>query len=193
MSIYLKISNRLREDLRRPLGYFIAGPNAEFKAKKYIEDINPVKIATVGDVVSSTLYDANLHIDVMVVDGRTLRSVGMHYGFRPKHIFRVRNYPGTISIDAWNTLREALRIDGEVLVVVDGEEDLLLIPIVILAPENSVAIYGQPPLWGEGGIVIVRVDLEKKGEFINYLMGMDVEGGDRGEVIRRILDEVDYT
>jgi uncharacterized protein (UPF0218 family) len=193
MSIYLKISNRLREDLRRPLGYFIAGPNAEFKAKKYIEDINPVKIVTVGDVVSSTLHDAKLHIDVMVVDGRTLRSVGMQYGFRSKHVFKVRNRPGTISIDAWNTLKEALRIDGEVLVVVDGEEDLLVIPIVILAPENSVAIYGQPPLWGEGGVVIVRVDLERKREFISYLRRMDVEGGGREEVFSMILDEVNYT
>lgn len=193
MYICFKISSRLREALRKPLGYFIAGPNAEFKAKKYIENINPVKIVTIGDVVSSTLYEAKLHIDIVVVDGKTLRSIGRYYDFKSNHIFRVENHPGTISINAWNTLREALRINGDVLVLVDGEEDLLVIPVVILAPENSVVAYGQPPLWGEGGIVIVEVNMEKKREFINYLREMDVEEGSREEVLR-ILDEyMNYT
>ncbi|MEM1545968.1 MAG: GTP-dependent dephospho-CoA kinase family protein [Candidatus Methanomethylicia archaeon] len=188
-----KVSSRLRETLRKPLGYFIAGPNAEFKAKKYIENINPVRIVTIGDVVSSTLYEAKLHIDIVVVDGKTLRSISRYYDFRSNRIFRVENHPGTISINAWNTLREALKINGDVLVLVDGEEDLLVIPVVILAPENSVVAYGQPPLWGEGGIVIVKVNMEKKREFINYLREMDVEEGSREEVLR-ILDEyTNYT
>ncbi len=190
----LKISDRLRNALRKPLGYFIAEPNAEFKAKKYIEDINPVKIITVGDVVSSTLYEAKLHINMVVVDGKTLRSIGRYYGFKSNRIFRVENYPGTISINAWNILKEALKINDDVLVLVYGEEDLLVIPAVILAPENSVVAYGQPPLWGEGGIVIVKVDMEKKKEFINYLREMEVEEEGKEEVLSRMLDEyMNYT
>lgn len=193
MSVYLRIPNGLRGRLRRPLGFFIAGPHAEFKAKKYIEHIKPVKVATIGDVVSSTLHEAKLHIDIAVIDGKTLRSVGRQYSFKSSHTFKVRNPPGTISIEAWNTLRKALEINGEVLVLVDGEEDLLVIPVVILAPENSVVAYGQPPLWGDEGIVIIEVDMGRRREFVNYLREMDVEGGDKGEVLSRLLDEVNYT
>lgn len=189
MHVYLRIPNRLREKLRKPLGFFIAGPHAEFKAKKHIEHVKPVKIATVGDIVSLTLHEAKLHVDITVIDGKTLRSISKQYTFKSNYIFKVKNPPGTISIEAWNTLKKALEINEEVLVLVDGEEDLLVIPVVILAPENSVVAYGQPPLWGDEGIVIIEVNIEKKREFINYLKEMEVEGGDKEGILSKLLDK----
>jgi hypothetical protein len=43
-------------------------------------------------------------------------------------------------------------------VAVKGEEDLLALPVIALAPVSALVFYGQP---GEG-IVVVRADAESK-------------------------------
>ena len=37
--------------------------------------------------------------------------------------------------------------------MVDGEEDLLVIPVCLFAPENTIVMYGQP----NEGLVIVEI------------------------------------
>ena len=44
--------------------------------------------------------------------------------------------------------------DESTIIVVDGEEDLLALPAIALAPLTSVILYGQP----DEGLVIVKVD-----------------------------------
>ena len=41
-----------------------------------------------------------------------------------------------------------------VRITVVGEEDLLVIPVCIYAPENAIVMYGQP----NEGLVIVKID-----------------------------------
>ena len=62
------------------------------------------------------------------------------------------NSPGTISAASWEVIAEALRI-GNSAVVVEGEEDLLVLVAVSVAPFLSLVVYGQPNV----GIVLVRV------------------------------------
>ena len=47
-------------------------------------------------------------------------------------------------------------MDGDVRIMVNGEEDLLVLPVCVYAPENSVVMYGQP----NQGLVIVKVTPE---------------------------------
>jgi len=44
------------------------------------------------------------------------------------------------------------------LIIVNGEEDLAVIPCVLMAPNDSIILYGQP---GEG-IVVVEADKLKE-------------------------------
>ena len=53
-------------------------------------------------------------------------------------------------------MREAF--EKESLIFVNGEEDLLTYPAVLIAENNSAIIYGQP----DQGKVIVKVDEDKK-------------------------------
>ena len=48
--------------------------------------------------------------------------------------------------------------------MINGEEDLLVIPVCLYAPENSVVMYGQP----NEGLVIVKIDenIRKKTQLI---------------------------
>ena len=41
---------------------------------------------------------------------------------------------------------------------VDGEEDLLVLPVCLYAPENFVVMYGQP----NEGLVIIKINHEIK-------------------------------
>ena len=69
----------------------------------------------------------------------------------------VDNPPGTITDELWETIEKAKYLAAEesnILIVVNGEEDLAVIPCVLMAPENTVILYGQP---GEG-IVVVEAD-----------------------------------
>ena len=49
--------------------------------------------------------------------------------------------------------------------VVDGEEDLAVIPLVLLSPLGTKVIYGQP----NKGAVLVNVDTKTKDSLSNLL------------------------
>lgn len=63
--------------------------------------------------------------------------------------------------------------DGDTLIVVDGEEDLAVIPCVLFADEGDVVLYGQP----DEGIVAVEVSEEKKMEIATLIKIMRALGG----------------
>ena len=67
-----------------------------------------------------------------------------------------KNPPGQITEESMQTIQEAFSCERPVRVIVKGEEDLLVIPTCIFAPENSVVMYGQP----NEGLVIVHVTPE---------------------------------
>ena len=56
-----------------------------------------------------------------------------------------------------------------ILITVDGEEDLLVIPACIFAPENSVVMYGQP----NEGLVIVTITPELRAKVQKILDAMN--------------------
>jgi len=112
------------------------------------------KLVTVGDVVTTNALRAGLRPWVAVVDKRAMRKpwpgLGQHpWGLR----LRASNPPGMITAEAWAAIGEAVR-RGDALVEVDGEEDLLALVAVLLAPEGTLVLYGQP---GEG-VVLVEVN-----------------------------------
>ena len=60
--------------------------------------------------------------------------------------------------EAWSVIDTAIHDDANSLILVEGEEDLMGFPAVLLAPDNSVVLYGQPNV----GIVWVPVHKENK-------------------------------
>jgi len=53
-------------------------------------------------------------------------------------------------------IQKAFSCESPVRITVDGEEDLLVIPVCIHAPKNSIVMYGQP----NEGLVIVTITPE---------------------------------
>ena len=69
----------------------------------------------------------------------------------------VENPPGTITDDLVKALTYGVD-HTPVTIIVNGEEDLAVIPLVIAAPEESVVLYGQP----HKGIVLRAIDAGAK-------------------------------
>jgi len=71
-----------------------------------------------------------------------------------------KNPPGEITEESTEVIQKAFSSELPVRITVDGEEDLLVLPVCIFAPENSVVMYGQP----NEGLVIVHItpDIQAK-------------------------------
>lgn len=178
MKYTLEITKHLRQVLKKPLGILIEGaPEETIKiAKNYIKDLKPPLIVAVGDIVSRNLLQADVKINVFVVDGKTLRTSEETIGKSGKYILHLKNRPALIEKKSWKILKKAYSLKDLVEIRVEGEEDLLALPAVMLAPNRSLVFYGQPEIpeiKGPSGLVMIKVNDEKKKEFQGYIDQMN--------------------
>ncbi|MCF2136855.1 MAG: DUF359 domain-containing protein [Candidatus Thorarchaeota archaeon] len=148
-----------RGDLKSPKGdlFDVRDGPPEEQAVKRLEDETPKQVITVGDVTSATLIEAGAKPDLCIVDGSTKRGI-YDKTITLQREYRIYNPAAAIYPEAWSTIGTALRDRHQSLIFVEGEEDLLGFPVVLLAPEGSVMLYGQP----DKGIVWVPVTEENK-------------------------------
>lgn len=172
MGKYILTPN-LRDELKIPLGTLIKGAPKYVteKLKELIDCTKPKKIISVGDVISESMLKMGLRVDVFIVDNRSMRKPIEPLTFRADETLNLINPAGTIVDDSWRVISEAINSDRTVRVLVDGEEDLLAIVAVLVAPENSIVIYGQP----NEGAVIINVGEESKQKMREILGKMRYE------------------
>lgn len=150
----------MRSELKKPLGLLLKGEPLEVVARlrEMIHRLEPTLFASVGDVSSRNLLQSGLEPDIVVVDHRVMRVRVEPLSLGGRVEIRARNRPGTIDADAWRALGEAVTLKRGVAVIVEGEEDLLVLPLIALMPLGSVIVYGQP----FAGMVVVEVTEERK-------------------------------
>ncbi|MFB6134342.1 MAG: GTP-dependent dephospho-CoA kinase family protein [Halanaeroarchaeum sp.] len=148
--IVATLPEEARESFKEPLG-----PVFE-DAEALLESAEEPLIA-VGDVVTYHLVDAGVLPRVSLVDGVTERSpvsdeVAEGVPASAAEV-TVENPAGALSADLIRALTRAIESSEPTLLRVEGEEDLAVLPAVLLAPGGASVVYGQP---GEG-MVLVRV------------------------------------
>lgn len=153
-----KLPESLREELSRPTGTLVKGNEDEVSERVavIIRKTAPPKVITVGDVVTRNLISKGVEPDLAIIDGKTLRGKEEELDYRADETYRLINPAGLITSDAWTVINKALKRNKKIEIIVDGEEDLLGIPVVLLAPKGSLMLYGQP----KQGVVIVTVNDE---------------------------------
>ncbi|MEN6395901.1 MAG: GTP-dependent dephospho-CoA kinase family protein [Methanoregula sp.] len=114
-------------------------------------------VYSVGDVVTHNLKKNGITPAITVVDGQTMRSPCSRMPEISGECIHVENPAGTITEDLEKALTYAIG-HTPITIMVDGEEDLAVIPLVIAAPESSVILYGQP----NKGIVLRTIDDKAK-------------------------------
>jgi GTP-dependent dephospho-CoA kinase len=130
------------------------------------------KIITVGDATTERLLSFGITPDIAVIDGverRSLRDYSINY---PAKEMSCTNPAGMISREAVQVLQSALETPSPVMVIVEGEEDMLALPLFTMAPKGSAVLYGQPL----EGIVLVNITEEKQNQakdLMNRICGDD--------------------
>jgi hypothetical protein len=102
-------------------------------------------LITVGDVVSLTFRKHGIIPFLSIYDGMTERREMSEFAILVKDEEKeeVINPAGTITRELVGSIRGRMEGSGG-LIKVDGEEDLALLPAIILAPLGSDIIYGWP-------------------------------------------------
>jgi uncharacterized protein (UPF0218 family) len=162
----------MRAELKKPLGLLLEGEPDETVArlKEILEAQNPPMFATVGDFVSGNILAKGLKPDIVVVDNRIMRVNIDPIEFERDKV-HVVNSPGTISGEARRALEKAVTLKKRLAVVVEGEEDLLVLPLMVVIPAGSVIIYGQP----REGMVVVTVTEERRAWARGFMEKMEEE------------------
>ena len=146
--------------LKDPLGDLWAASieeNVE-RLETYLKTKKPPFFATVGDYVTTHILEAGIHPEIAVVDHKIMRRDVDPVEFNCDHL-EVKNPPGTITAQSQEALYSALEYHNGFRLVVDGEEDLLVLPLMAILPEDSVIVYGQPR---EGMVVITLTEKKRK-------------------------------
>lgn len=162
----LRLPDNLREALRKPFGKLYQETGLINLLKKESKDR---KIICVGDFVASKLLKNGIRPSLIIWDKKTRRSPANEETIKVLGAFgskrkRIKNPAGFIAKESWTAIEESLRHEQS-SILVEGEEDLLVIPSSILAPIGSYILYGLP----DRGIVLIVVDSNIRAVFASLL------------------------
>jgi len=165
----VKLPDNLREQLKIPLGFLLLESEANKKnIQKHISENSFV--ITVGDRTTEKMIEFGLIPSLQIIDGQEKR-IKRHIpeNFDASTLLTCDNPAAEITNQSIETIKKAFVSKTPVRITVCGEEDLLVIPVCIYAPENSVIMYGQP----NEGLVIVKVTPEIRNKTQKLLDSME--------------------
>ena len=145
--------------MKKPFGNLISGNRKEIASflKETLTNGKYKYIITVGDEVISTFNSIGLHPKLYIYDEK-IRRKSISKTAPPSKIIKIKNPSGTLTEEALNSVKLALKSNVPLGLKVEGEEDLLTLPAILYAPLGALVAYGQP----EEGVVLVKVTKGKK-------------------------------
>ena len=148
----MHLPDSLREQLKIPLGILLPDSQADKQhIQKFISDDSYV--ITVGDRTTEKMIDFNLIPSLQIIDGQEKRKKRVPPNVADAVELEVDNPAAEITLPCIDLIKKALDMKPPIRISVNGEEDLLVLPVCIHAPENAVVMYGQP----NEGLVIVKI------------------------------------
>ena len=161
----LRVPERLKHLFRKPQGKIFVGltKNTADNIKEYIKD--RTLLISVGDTTSHFLLKHSLKPDIVVTDGKAGRKEFKREIYFRGVTLKAKNPPGSITKALWCEAARAVSLKKSVRIKIDGEDDLAVLPFLILAPLGSYVLYGQP---GKG-LVCSHVDKKKRKEAAGIL------------------------
>ena len=166
----MRLPETHRGEFAKPMGTLIPDDAVSPEViRKVASDRSPV--VTVGDRTTERMLGYSIPVDLQIVDGVEQRMARPAPG-DTYYTIRCDNPASCITQEAVSAIRRGYDIQKPVRILVSGEEDLLLLPALIYAPEGAVLLYGQP----NQGVVVVYADYTSKCRGW-YLMDL-LEGDD---------------
>ena len=168
-----------RQALKKPFGNLLSGSQnnlgwAGLKAKNIIDKQKPFITIAVGDIAVMSLLNQQINLNLCIVDLKTNRlplfSSLKSLGLNSTPTLSAANPAGSLTPSLIKALKTSL--DQSLLnqqlsqtILVDGEEDLSVLPAVLLSPLNTLIFYGQP----NQGLVHIKVTENSKAKALSLL------------------------
>ena len=151
----MKLPDSLRDQLKIPLGILLPiGQDDKTNIQKYLSDDS--FIITVGDRTTEKMIDFDLIPSLQIIDGLEKRIKRDIIKLGNAFELKIDNPAAEITLESIEIIKKAFTMNSPIRLTVNGEEDLLVLPVCIHAPENSVILYGQP----NKGLVLVQITTE---------------------------------
>ncbi len=178
----MTLTQEILDILKKPFGLLIPDHQITKEIIEYHISKSNKFIVSVGDTTTNKLLSFNIIPDIAIVDGKerrmttsilkisekisllkkdediqnrtdSLSDKDFEDGLKLAEVYCV-NTPGSISKNAVETIKDVIDKKMIAQIIVDGEEDLLALPIFCFSSIGTVVFYGQPL----EGLVIVHVD-----------------------------------
>ena len=141
--------------MKIPLGILLPENQADKShIEKYLSENS--YIITVGDRTTEKMIDFGLIPSLQIIDGVEKRQKRDLPKLDVASESTVDNPAAEITPQSIDVIKQAFTLQSPVRIFVNGEEDLLVLPACIHAPEDAVVLYGQP----NQGLVIVQITQE---------------------------------
>ncbi len=177
-----KVPEEIKDELKKPFGKLVLDSelSREVLLSSAFADNSSLKVS-VGDRTTERIQIFGFKSDLEIVDGyeqrkpfQTKRLWENSY----RRILKVANPAGFISSESLSALKDSLKILLEsssllsIRIEIEGEEDLLALPVFAIFPPGTFVFYGQPNL----GMVLVRLEneLAEKSKSILRRIGVEI-------------------
>lgn len=169
----LFLPQELREELKISLGSIITNLN-----KIKLRDC--IYLITVGDETTKVFNNLSINPNLAVIDFKVARKKNYssleELGFSGKEtVLNVKNPSGSLTPELFKVISEVFRKINDqdrTIILIDGEEDLSVLPLVLVSPLGSCIFYGQP----NKGIVKIVVDEEIKVKIRRFIDSFTTRG-----------------
>ncbi len=161
----LVLPDSMRSELTKPFGMVLADGNTE----SVIRGDHDALVISVGDKTTKRLVENGLVPTLVILDMQVERQPYIWdkemWDRLPKDKKEYASGPGYISMAVDKEMKTWAIQKAKRLLVIDGEEDLLVLPSIVHAPVGAIVYYGQP------GVGMVRVVVtKKKKEMVRALL-----------------------
>jgi hypothetical protein len=154
-----RITGAQREELKKPMGLIV---EAIAEGAVTVGDVCSAKAITRGANPVLVVYDKRVQRRPAPSEAKVIES------YEAKKV-RVRNDPGTVSDEADQAVKSALESKVRTKIEVEGEEDLIVLPVLVHGKEGTKLYYGQP----NGGMVEVTITKQAKQKASRILSQME--------------------
>ena len=141
--------------MKVPLGTLLPeNQTQKDEIQKYLSENS--YLITVGDRTTEKMIDFGLIPSLQIIDGQEKREKRVPPKLENATELTVDNPAAEITSQSIAIIKKAFTMQSPVRIFVNGEEDLLVLPVCTHAPDNAVVMYGQP----NEGLVIVTITTE---------------------------------
>ncbi len=149
----LILPKSLRPNLQKPFG----------KVLNSVLSVDGGKVITIGDITAQKFNEKNIGQFLSIVDFAVKRQIKFEklseLGFvHDIETIEAENPAGSITPQLFDAIQKAFSSNNRKIILIKGEEDLAVLPVLLIAPLGFLVYYGQP----DQGLVEVQVTEENK-------------------------------